>query len=127
TPTARSPSRPPATAPPSRLRSFAGRIAGGAAWPLPRAVRHVPSHSRTPSGASWSEPSARLARVLQLTRRVLRHRACYAAFHNPSFKEDERMGRFILGVIVGAAAVWFYGRDFIEYVDDKTRIARTKA
>jgi len=37
------------------------------------------------------------------------------------------MGRFILGVIIGAAAVWFYGRDIIEYVDDKTRLARTKA
>ncbi len=37
------------------------------------------------------------------------------------------MGRFILGVIIGAAAVWFYGRDIIEYVDDKTRIARGKA
>jgi len=37
------------------------------------------------------------------------------------------MGRFLLGMIVGAAAVWFYGRDLIEYVDDKTRIARSKA
>jgi hypothetical protein len=37
------------------------------------------------------------------------------------------MGRFILGVIVGAAAVWLYGRDIIDYVDDKTKIARTKA
>ncbi|PYM95761.1 MAG: hypothetical protein DME08_15130 [Candidatus Rokuibacteriota bacterium] len=37
------------------------------------------------------------------------------------------MGRFLLGMIVGAAAVWFYGRDLIDYVDDKTRIARSKA
>jgi len=37
------------------------------------------------------------------------------------------MGRFILGVIVGAAAVWFYGREIFEYVDEKTRMAREKA
>src|SRR6058998_1871306 len=71
---------------------------------------------------------ARASQVLQSSRRLLRHCPCCAgSCKSKGFKKGERMGRFILGVIVGAAAVWFYGRDLIDYVDDKTRIARAKA
>ena len=34
---------------------------------------------------------------------------------------------FVLGAIMGAAAVWLWGRDVEEYVEDKTRGVRTKA
>jgi hypothetical protein len=36
-------------------------------------------------------------------------------------------GSFMLGLIMGGAAVWFYGREIGGYVDDKTRAARGKA
>jgi len=36
-------------------------------------------------------------------------------------------GVFVVGVIMGAAAVWLWGRDVEEYVEDKTRGIRTKA
>ncbi|HSL49140.1 MAG TPA: hypothetical protein VK878_08720 [Candidatus Deferrimicrobiaceae bacterium] len=36
-------------------------------------------------------------------------------------------GAFVLGVIVGAAVVWLWGREMEEYVEDKTRGVRTKA
>jgi len=36
-------------------------------------------------------------------------------------------GAFFLGAIAGAAAVWVWGRDMEEYVEDKTRGLRTKA
>jgi hypothetical protein len=39
-----------------------------------------------------------------------------------------RTGRaFVLGALVGAAAVWLWGRDMEEYVEEKTRGVRTKA
>ena len=34
---------------------------------------------------------------------------------------------FVLGAIMRAAAVWLWGRDMEEYVEDKTRGVRTKA
>ncbi len=34
---------------------------------------------------------------------------------------------FALGVIVGAAAVWLWGREMEEYVEERTRGVRTKA
>ena len=34
---------------------------------------------------------------------------------------------FVLGALVGAAAVWLWGRDMEEYVVEKTRGVRTKA
>ena len=34
---------------------------------------------------------------------------------------------FVLGAILGATAVWLWGRDMEEYVDSKTRGVRTKA
>jgi hypothetical protein len=34
---------------------------------------------------------------------------------------------FVLGAIMGAAAVWLWGRKIEAYVEDKTRGARTKA
>ena len=34
---------------------------------------------------------------------------------------------FVAGVIMGAAAVWLWGRDVEEYVGEKTRGMRTKA
>jgi hypothetical protein len=34
---------------------------------------------------------------------------------------------FVLGVIVGAAAVWLWGREMEEYVEEQTRGMRTKA
>lgn len=34
---------------------------------------------------------------------------------------------FVLGAILGAAVVWLWGRDIKEYVEEKTRGARTKA
>ena len=40
------------------------------------------------------------------------------------------MIRFILGAIIGGAAVWLYGdqmRTYLNYLDDKTRQARSKA
>ena len=36
-------------------------------------------------------------------------------------------GTFVLGAMVGAAAVWLWGRDMEEYVEGKTRGVRTKA
>ena len=33
---------------------------------------------------------------------------------------------FLLGVIVGAGAMWLYGRDIVMYVDERTRDARTR-
>jgi len=36
-------------------------------------------------------------------------------------------GVFVVGVIMGAVAVWLWGRDVEEYVEDKTRGVRTKA
>jgi hypothetical protein len=36
-------------------------------------------------------------------------------------------GAFVLGVIVGAAVVWLWGREMEEYVEEKTRGVRTKA
>lgn len=37
------------------------------------------------------------------------------------------IGRFILGAIVGGAAVWYYGPRLREYVDDASRNVRTRA
>ena len=34
---------------------------------------------------------------------------------------------FVLGAIVGAAAVWLWGREMEAYVEEKTRGVRTKA
>jgi hypothetical protein len=34
---------------------------------------------------------------------------------------------FVLGAIVGAAAVWLWGREMEAYVEERTRGARTKA
>jgi hypothetical protein len=34
---------------------------------------------------------------------------------------------FVLGVIVGAAVVWLWGREMEEYVEETTRGVRTKA
>ena len=34
---------------------------------------------------------------------------------------------FVLGVIMGAAAVWLWGREMEEYLEEKTRGVRTKA
>jgi hypothetical protein len=34
---------------------------------------------------------------------------------------------FVLGAIMGAAAVWLWGREMEEYVEDKMRGVRTKA
>ena len=34
---------------------------------------------------------------------------------------------FVLGAVVGGAAVWLWGRDMEEYVEGKTRGVRTKA
>jgi hypothetical protein len=34
---------------------------------------------------------------------------------------------FVLGAIMGAAAVWLWGRELEEYVGEKTRGVRTKA
>ena len=36
-------------------------------------------------------------------------------------------GSFLLGAIMGAAAVWLWGREMEEYVEEKTRGVRTKA
>ena len=36
-------------------------------------------------------------------------------------------GAFVLGAIMGAAAVWLWGRELEAYVGDKTRGVRTKA
>jgi len=36
-------------------------------------------------------------------------------------------GAFVLGAIMGAAAVWLWGREMEEYVEEKTRGVRTKA
>jgi gas vesicle protein len=36
-------------------------------------------------------------------------------------------GAFALGAIMGAAAVWLWGREMEEYVKEKTRGVRTKA
>ena len=36
-------------------------------------------------------------------------------------------GVFVLGAVMGAAAVWLWGRDMEEYVGEKTRGVRTKA
>lgn len=36
-------------------------------------------------------------------------------------------GTFVLGAIMGAAAVWLRGREMEEYVEEKTRGVRTKA
>lgn len=37
------------------------------------------------------------------------------------------IGSFIVGAIMGGAAVWLYGREIREYVEDRTRGARDKA
>lgn len=37
------------------------------------------------------------------------------------------IGTFILGTMVGAAAVWFYGPQIREFLDDRTRTARSRA
>lgn len=34
---------------------------------------------------------------------------------------------FVMGVVVGGAAVWLYGPRIRQYVDDKTRMARARA
>ena len=36
-------------------------------------------------------------------------------------------GTFVLGAMMGAAAVWLWGREMEEYVEGKTRGVRTKA
>jgi hypothetical protein len=36
-------------------------------------------------------------------------------------------GVFVLGAMMGAAAVWLWGRELEEYVGEKTRGVRTKA
>lgn len=36
------------------------------------------------------------------------------------------VGSFLIGVLVGAGAMWLYGRDIVMYVDDKTREARAR-
>src|SRR5262249_59241404 len=84
-------------------------------------------HAHTRSRATDSEARGRLSQVLQLSPPVLRHWPCCVDSAIPEFRGGQRMGRFILGVIVGAAAVWVYRRALIEYVDDKTRLAPSKA
>jgi hypothetical protein len=37
------------------------------------------------------------------------------------------VGSFMLGMIVGGAAVWFWGEQMREYVDDKTWAIRARA
>ncbi|HEY7650420.1 MAG TPA: hypothetical protein VID04_15600 [Methylomirabilota bacterium] len=37
------------------------------------------------------------------------------------------IGSFLMGVIMGGAAVYFYGPQIREYLDEKTKTARTKA
>jgi hypothetical protein len=37
------------------------------------------------------------------------------------------VGSFMLGMIVGGAAVWFWGEQMREYVDDKTWAMRARA
>jgi hypothetical protein len=37
------------------------------------------------------------------------------------------IGSFVLGAIMGGAAMWFYGREIRDYVGTATRDARTKA
>ena len=37
------------------------------------------------------------------------------------------IGTFLMGIIMGGAAVYFYGPQIREYLDDKTRTARTRA
>jgi hypothetical protein len=34
---------------------------------------------------------------------------------------------FLMGAVVGGAAVWFYGTQMRQYLDDKTRTARSRA
>jgi hypothetical protein len=37
------------------------------------------------------------------------------------------IGSFIFGALIGGAAVWFYRDQLREYLDEKTRTARTRA
>jgi hypothetical protein len=37
------------------------------------------------------------------------------------------IGSFLMGVIMGGAAVWFYGPQIRQFVDDKTQTARNRA
>ncbi len=37
------------------------------------------------------------------------------------------IGSFLFGAILGGAAVWFYGRELREFIDDRTRAARGRA
>lgn len=37
------------------------------------------------------------------------------------------IGSFLFGAILGGAAVWFYGRELREFIDDRTRGARGRA
>jgi len=37
------------------------------------------------------------------------------------------IGSFVLGMMVGGAAVWFWGEQMREYVDDKTWAIRARA
>jgi len=37
------------------------------------------------------------------------------------------IGSFIFGAMIGGAAVWFYRDQLREFLDDKTRVARTRA
>jgi len=34
---------------------------------------------------------------------------------------------FVAGAVVGGALAWIYGRDVRDYIDEKTRAARTRA
>ncbi len=37
------------------------------------------------------------------------------------------IGSFLFGVILGGAAVWLYGRELRDFIDDRTRTARSRA
>ena len=37
------------------------------------------------------------------------------------------IGSFIFGALIGGATVWFYRDQLRDYVDDKTRVARSRA
>lgn len=41
-------------------------------------------------------------------------------------KEGNVIGSFLLGALLGGAAVWLYGREIRELLDDKTRVARSR-
>src|SRR5207245_7236507 len=98
------------------LECFSYRLHGGAAYTDAPGAQETKAKDRRAAVASLTIVRADVAAPRLL-----------CGFCNHRAPRRQRMGRFLLGMIVGAAAVWFYGRDLIEYVDDKTRIARSKA